>query len=1034
MARDKARGTAPQERCEGPKETIAALNEMEENLRRLGLRSEAGSTTGDALQAGGAQNYVASIRKAKEEAVKLRHEKEYRQFAAEEQKRENEMMLSYANREKALREVIKKAQVLLAQETSSARDAVSGRDQKQAEQFIRAEELQRQRVLRGRLHQPAKGPEAGVFPIQQTMPAAYDEVRVMKKQAKAAAVWEYCHIVASGVAELAMRVADNVYALGTENGVPVLRVPRDLPKSQWRAWVNELVFAKTVSRPMSDVLAVTPLRELRDPDYKSSSAQREEGVCSSRRGSEPSGRTASEPVRDVTPYADSHAVATDAAAEYLLRRLVARQRNYEANLVTRSVEDAIALIKKYEKRRLCAELDELRRKHEPQCPEEVAPGWTHRLPPAGCFLYGDELSGLKKFVEAACGEAAHEATQAIPPHRRRGSATAATETARAMVESEGGKWESEPYRVLTPATLIRTQQSSGQGGGGGGGGGGFGGGGGGGGNFVTSSSKNVRGLAAAASNAARAKEGRPPEELTESNPYIDALCEALTKELAAVYQHNLQLVMRSSAAAIEPKFPAKGTLRTLFLVGFPETEAFLRTLQQKLHLAVEAVEQELSKILRAEETAEEPLVSQSPAKGRGAQKGVRSSQDAAASHRKVTRPAQSGAGKRGTGRLPATWSEEETVPVRPRVYPPLCLLGIFLQYDVPSRWRRMQNTCGRPPQSSPESRGQRTVAIEEEAGDPAPDWTTEKLHHELIQQDRKMRKLWKTWCTNVYRISVSLDAEMPRSSSAEKQKKRPRPSFPAKGSEPLPLHPTSLAPAPLNTFPKVLFFWRKEDLTGALGSSNAAEAIIAAISVVLSPTLYSVTRNDRLVRGQLATPLQLGDYRFLPAALAQLVEHQRRFQARWKWQTSPYAQALTSTLGPSSLHPASLPPLRTVSPALSSTQLAASAAAKAACLLPAAGTICGKEKSVAVENMVFLETEMHRVFAFFSWISCNSLRKKRFLHRCGGRCSTPTMSWIQTPALEWKPSVARCTFSPSTPTMTLRVRHSKRYWWMAWLS
>ncbi|RNF08344.1 hypothetical protein TraAM80_02935 [Trypanosoma rangeli] len=955
MARKKTKKTAPLrwQESEDPKDTITALNEMEENLRRLGLRNEASSTMSDALRAGETGSYVMSIRKAKEEAVKLRHEKEYRQFAAEEQKRKNEMMLSYANREEVLQEVIKKAQGLLRQEMSSTHDAVSGRAHKLTEKAIRAEELQRQRVLRDRLHQSAKGSDGGSFPLQQTVPDACDKMRAMKNQAKAAATREYCHNIASGLLELAMQVAENVYAVRAENGVPVLRVPRELPKSQWRAWVNEFVFAKTVSKPISDVLAVTPLRELCDPDYKKSTAQKEESVGSPHRGNEPSGRTALELARDLTPDEDGNSVATDAVAENILTRLVVLQQSYATNLVTRSVDSAIELIKKHEKRRLRAELDRLRRQHEPQCPEEVAPGWTHRLPPAGCFLHGDELSGLKKFVDVACGEAAHEPPQALPSHRRRGSITMAAETARAMMESEGGKWENEQYRVLTPAMLIRTQQFWGQGGSVGAGG-----------NFATCSTKTPRGMGFASSNAARAREGRSPEELTESNPHIDALCDALAKELAAVYQYNLQLVIHSGAAVNEPKFPSKGTPRTLFLVGFPETEAFLRTLHQKLHVAVEMVEQEINRALRAEETTE-ALVHQPPAKGRASHKGPPTSQDiAAGSHRKGTRLIQPTTGKRGAGRLPATWNEDNFAPIRSRVYPPLCLLGIFLLYDVPSRLRRMQHMDARSTPFTSELRGQRTVAIEEESGESYSDWSIEKLHQELIQQDRKMRKLWKTWCSGINRTSVSLDTETVQSPYADKQKRRLRPSIPGKASEAVSPHPTPVTPILSNTFPKVLFFWRKEDLTSLSESNTAAEAITAAIRVVLNPTVQSVTRNDRLVRGQLAAPLNLGDYRFLPAALAQLVDLQQRFKTRWKRQTDLYAQNLTSTLALSSASH-SLQSTRTVSPPLSSAPPPIALPANTVCMLPAENTIYSRERDVEVENMVLLETEMHRTFCNF---------------------------------------------------------------------
>ncbi|EKG06468.1 hypothetical protein TCSYLVIO_002424 [Trypanosoma cruzi] len=960
MSRSKTRKT-PRGLPEVHHETIAALNEMEENLRRLGLRNEKNSATDGPFHEDGVQDYVAPIWKAREEAAKLRHEKEYRQFAAEEQKRENEKMLFYAKREEALQDVIKKAKELLEKETNAAHDAVSRRTQKMTDRSIRAEELQRQKVLRDRVHRAMRGSEAEQSFHQQTLPVVDEEMRIMKKQAKATAVCEYCHVIASGLVELAMRVAENVYTIGAVDEAPVLRFPRDLPALQWRAWVEELIFSKAVSRPMSELLATTPLCELCDPNYKNLSTQKEEGVSSSQGGSENNGREAFESARDATAYGDGNAFATTAAAEHILKLLVEMQHNYETNLVNHSVHDAIRLIKKHEKKRLRMELDEIRRQNEAQCPEEVVPGWTHRMPPAGCFVHGDELSGLKKFAEVACAEVLQEMVQVVPPHKRRISLAVMPDTAKATAEAESAKSEAEPYRLLTPTMLFRTQQSfPGQGGGGGGM---FGGGGGS--NFLASSPRTLRGLATSVSNATRTKEGRQTEEVTESSQYIDALSDLLARELVAVHQHNLQLVMRSGATTTEPKVGSRGTPCTLFLVGFPETEAFLRTLNQKLHNALEFVEHEIIRALRAEEASEGSPPAPSPSRGKNLQKGPTASHDdAAGSRKKGGKQMPFTAGKRGAGRAPIPWSEEN-VPAHPRVFPPLCILGIFLQYDVPSRRRRMQQMSLNPTPPSAEPKGQKTTANEEEDGESYADWTIEKLHHELIQQDKKMRNVRKMWCTNVSKASVAVESMMTRVPSAEKQKKRSRSSVTTKPIEALTVNTTTTPNTPSVTVPKVLFFWREEDITSLPDSFTSAESITATVSILVNSVLQFITTSGRLVRGQLVPPLRLSDYRFLPTAITQLVELQQRFHCRWKETIHQY---LSSPMSISVLHsPKIKVALSTRTDSLTTPPFLHPSTLASAEMVPflSACPICIKEKNVAVKNVVLLETEMHRVFCTF---------------------------------------------------------------------
>ncbi|KEG08788.1 hypothetical protein DQ04_06451000 [Trypanosoma grayi] len=850
---------------------------MEENLRRLGLREETGVAAGDSARMKGPQEYIASIKAAKEDAMKLRHEKEYRQFAAEEQKRENEMMLSVVNKEKALQDVIKKAQLLLERETQNAQEVTSRRVRKNTERVLRAEELQKQNVLRERVHEALKSTFTSAPVFLQLTSAADEDARAARKAQKANAAREYCHSIAAGVVELSLKVAEGVYTTSCLSGATVHRMSRDLSMTQRRAWMDELVFPKKAAKTMSDVLATTTLRELRDPNYKSHSNHREETVSSSHVISEAGVREDAEDSRDGVDGGNR----TAATGETIIGRIAEMQMKYEKGLISRGVADAVHIIRQEEEKKLRVALDELRRQHESQCHEEAAPGWMHRLPPAGCFVYGDELSGLKVLADTLGNDSTHDA----PPSqtKRRGSAVLQADLQRSLQETDASKWEHGPYRILVPAMLIRTPQTAaGQGGCGSGGG------------SAAAGSKPTKGGSTVTSGTSRAKENKQTEDAMESKQYIDALCDALTKELIAVYQYNLQFVARKNSSSVSTPLASAASVRTLFLIGFPETETFWRTLHQKIHVAVEAVEQEMNKALKGEEVNEEPHPQPLP-KMKSSYKPAAGQDGGGKTRKKNSKHLMSpGGGKKSATRPSVTWNEEDLTPPRCLVYPPLCLLGVFLQYDVSARYRRMQAACQF---NSPISQGQRSnrrVTIDDEGGvDSCAEWSKEKLRHELIHQDRKMRHCWEAWCANVSKPFAPHEPEIERVFSNEKLKKRSRPSLILKACEPV---STNLAapPALLSLpFPKVLFFLRKEDTTLETRLDRPAESLVTALKAVLHPTVHGVTKNEGLVPGQLTAPLRLSDYRFPPATLAQLVAMHQQFHTRWD-ETAAAVTATTS--------------------------------------------------------------------------------------------------------------------------------------------
>ncbi|KAH9600816.1 hypothetical protein LSM04_007048 [Trypanosoma melophagium] len=936
------------ENDETPEETFAALSEMEENLRRLGLREENGAlttamtvSTGGTLRTNNSHAYLTSIMKAKDEATRLRHEKEYRQFAAEEQKRENESMLSVVKKENALRDVIDKARCLLERETRLAQEANAKRIQKVGGQLFRAEELQKKKALREQVFQIMKNTQNSPRASSHFISLGTEELQTLKSISKTNAVVEYCHTIATGLVEVAMRVADGMYTISSDTGFPVKRVPQDLSVTQWRTWVSEFVFPQTSLKPMSDFLATNSLRDLCNPNYKNISSPKEETLSST--GIDQIAREATEVPNECGNKEDN-----TTTVEHIIKRVSAMQYKYEKTHISSSIAEATRLIKNNEEMKLRSELDELRRQQDSQSPEEIAPGWIHRLPPVGCFVYGDDLSGLKALVDMTSNDGTHDA----PPttqQKRQFSVSTPTDTTKGSTESDCNNSENFPYRVLTPFMLTRipTGGTSGQGSAGMG---------------ATSGSigvgnsgyspggTKIKWNTTVSYATGRSRDGKQQvEDITESKQYIDALSDALVKELIAVYLNNLQLVMLSEVDTIDISTGgATEIMRTLILVNFPESDTFWRTLQQKLSVAIEGAEQEMNKMLKLKEANEDaqtsipvttPLsISQGSPKGKSGQK-TSTSQDGPGggiSRRKSPRSTMLHPGKKGAIRTSMPLNEEETESQRNRVYPPLCLVGVFLQCDVPSRYRRMRMACQNPSMYSSDQKSLKnsTTTLGEEGGSESlADWSMNRLRHELIHQDRKMRRVLKTWCSNIAKLHIPNEPDTERP-SAERMKKRSRSMVIRKASDLAAINALASTPLPPPlTFPKVLFFRRKENISSASDTTNPVEIIINILKTLLNPANRGIISHESLVPGQLVAPLRLSDYRLPSAILMRLVELQQRFQNRWSEST--VSGGTTTVMSQSSTGGNS----------------------------PVGGR---KESEMAIENAVLMETEMYRVFRNFA--------------------------------------------------------------------
>ncbi|CBH11095.1 hypothetical protein, conserved [Trypanosoma brucei gambiense DAL972] len=855
-------------------EVESGIAGVEETLRRLGLVGGADKAGRNSTRAKDSEEYLASIRKAKEEAARLLRERECRQYAVEEQKREDEVTLSGNDREKALQSVIEEARFILEEEKRKAMESVTRQLGKSDERVIRAKELRAALAVRDREVMLMEGVHSPAVCGESKDSMVVPDVKERRRALKAAAAREYCNIIANGIVELAIRVFDNMYTPIVYNNIPLRRFPQDLGVTKWRAWVEELIFSKTGVKPLSDLLATTSLRELRNTNYR---------AVKNLVGAAESANDVSQSVefdcretvdgRDATETFDGNAFD----AETVMRKVTELQCRHRSGLIAKSVQEATLLLRCEEEKELEAQLDDIRRTHEGDAAEETVPGWTHQLPPVGCFLFGDELSGLKQMAEALYSDVPLEAT--ILSGKQRTSNSQLADVTRNTFDWDTTSGDCMAHRVILASQLIRGHQMhSGQGGSG---------------SASTSGTKVYKGAGASSTGTSRLKDVKQAEDFVESKQYIDALCEALVKELVAVYQYNIMLVLRPSADASEGVTEAPPMMRLLFLVGFPDTEVFLRTLHQRLHLALEVLEHEVTRMLREEECGDECgsvtlLAIKHPMR-------QTLSTTASSTRKKGSRLCLSPSTRRCGNSRSSVIEAEETPPPRLRVFPPLCLVGVFLQYDIPSRYRRMRHARNRSTLTMSDILSQTTSPLlsqpfsgptppqhgEEDTGDSFAEWPVWRLRMELIQQDRKMRQSWKTWCARVSKAGLSHISEGERTPHVEKVKRRGRSSVThGKSNENVSSNVSQTPIPPGLAVPKVLFFERRENLPENTEHGDLVLYLILNLKYELRP-IANVLANKSLIPGQLASPLKLSDYRLPLTVLAQLVEVHDRFHARW---------------------------------------------------------------------------------------------------------------------------------------------------------
>ncbi|KAG5482986.1 hypothetical protein LSCM4_07196 [Leishmania orientalis] len=753
--------------------TAADLDEMDNKLRRLGLGMDHLATTPPAcvpLAAHDSADYIHSIRAAKAEKQQARLDRSARLATAAEKQQSSSAAAAVPLTASAVAGASRVDHMAAGDKALLASDAAGAALRTtQKRNSDRAQQLEVERMSKAAADRrqsraeendqllPAS-PSSNMVPLSLT--ACGPNWRERRRQE--AAVW--CKGVARGLAELAMEVSDNRHLPATGlGGRPVYRLHQDLSVTQWRQWVEQLVFPKS--------LPITAMESTRRGDDGAAGIENEVANFSLAQSALAQQQLPQQTFDANLQFEAEKCIASaaDAEAQEAVRAqteavsCVLAQLHAEVARQRKAAEEAVRLAA--DEASLCAPQAAQSVVDVTGTPrrEELLPGWAQRMPPAACFVYGDDLSGarlLANTVDLCSLRKLHQqqAPSSYSPHRRlpashqgslgtgESAETAAADSPSAapsaaappkdpfslFVVSEIGVESSDPALTeggamatyVTPRTLLgngalgamggeakrngsagrsqRTQPHSSAGGGNAVGGG--------------SASQGAAATAASGSSSGTAHRfsQRVPGVSSEGRRESDQLVDAVVREVVRVHRHNLGVLAGDRMPSWAPKPPptaaAAGSaateeegshlsiaaqtsvpLRTLFLVGFPDSASFAEVLARRLKQAMVAVEMELMDMEGRRRLAERQAAvaaaaaaesskqrSPSPAKGaKGASPGPGRS--------KGSRPAKNVAGAEEQAVSAIVEELQATVAM-----PPLGVLATFLVYDLPTRQRRLE--------------------------------------------------------------------------------------------------------------------------------------------------------------------------------------------------------------------------------------------------------------------------------------------------------------------------------------------------------
>eukprot|EP00796_Vickermania_ingenoplastis_P000997 gene997-592_t len=708
----------------GPRQTMTELDFMDEKLRRLGLSSDA---TVDPLKGKGreySEAYMEKIRTEQRDRRRLRREKEYRRYMASDQYAQEG---DHGAEAKLVQAAVDSARSLLAEEQRLGDEIVHNRDRKEMETFDRAARLQKVVAIEKNIFEEAKiaaeevavradrdagASISGMGPFSQLQVG--ESSKILEKHEYAV---ELCHEIVHGLVELSFLVSDKRFLLAEElTGKPVRCVEQDLQVSEWNEWVRQCLHKKDAAthdeapdhvepndfRNQTQAPAEaedSPEHRMAAEQFTFAAQQEEKREC----------RAQQEAVGQVVSMLHSEGrrlrkLALDDMRREYDRSLEEQPFNLRQSSSEEGRDEIGASVGSFHmpSSPTTGEASTLARPPPPGR-VEVLPRWTHRMPPVCAFIHGDELSGVRILTEGierrvrhagakSCGDAdapppppagkAHDKSPAAPPQ----------EKVIGVVQVLDGFKKT----FVTPRTLLGRAHPA-------------------------------AAAAAAPGNRAAARHGgggkgaphhKLPAEDDERKDF-EAMADILAREIVSAHFHNLSLLTNGKVppiAATQPQVdhtPRRArsnnkkeeagappmaetrdeTLHCLYLVGFPENETFYQILEMKLGPSVEAAETEIAlEQHRLDEQAAAVLAAAAAAATPGSR--GRSHSTSQSPKPKAPPPAAGGNSGRGKGSKNQVVEDAALLVAEQnagKAFPPLCIVGYFVEYDIPARQQRLKD-------------------------------------------------------------------------------------------------------------------------------------------------------------------------------------------------------------------------------------------------------------------------------------------------------------------------------------------------------
>lgn len=731
----------------GPAHTMAELDSMEEKLRRLGLGTDA---TVDPLKGKGKEHseaYMDKIRTEQRDRRRLRREKEYRRYMASDPHAQD----GDAGAEvKLVQATVENARDMLEEENADANEIVHGRDRKEVEKLDRAAHLENIQAAQRRMYE--ESPDIVTMPLRPDLDSAFPRIigegnesvePSPNAQAKRADAVVLAQQIVSGLVELSFLVSDKRFLLEEElTGQPVRCVEQDLKVTEWREWVQLCLHpaqspGDAESPHTSDRLG---------PDHSSVSEVATE---------DPEKRMALEQFRMAARQEEKTGLKNEQEAVNQVVKMVhaesRRLRKVALDDIRRTYEKSIdfnlptstAFGDSEGTPNVFSASEPIRMEGR----TEVLPHWTHRLPPACSFVHGDELSGVRLLTEAierqvrcALGPKELAADDSPAPttgksHERNAAAGGSQEKSIGVIRVEEGVRK----HYITPRTLLgRTQPVA---------------------NAATS---GARAAVRHGGGGKGAPHHRPAEE--DERKDFEVMADLLAREIVSAHFHNISQLTAGRVPLVSTANPpvdhtprrAKAankkeervpsavtekddTLHCIYLVGFPENESFYQLLETRLQPTVEAAEAEIAvEQHRLDEIAAAQAVSTPTPGSRGRTHSLSNSPPA-----KPKAPAPSGSGGRGKGSRNQGGEEAASLVAQQaarKALPPLCIMGLFIEYSIPARQQRLRDAyllCSSPSPAAPPPTNKSSSPLPPPASVPTAPLTCSSgpLHHPVLNPE-----------------------------------------------------------------------------------------------------------------------------------------------------------------------------------------------------------------------------------------------------------------------------------------------------------